>query len=195
MIGEESIPYLGEDDLDRISKLLDAYESGRFNTSVQPTARPRLPPLETKVGRATTDIPAMGQAFGSGSFSNTLEGFPGSGLVDIYYLDWLGTFAMLAGPETGITVWNIYPTKILKDDWVILCREPVSGQYFVASTYAHIAGSTSGSTGSGNSVQVITDAHCDSGGLWVTSGLLRGTVNIGGTSYPVSFTIGGASGG
>lgn len=192
MAGDDDIPFLDDGDLDRISKLLDAFESGRLNPSVPtPSKRPPGAPIETRLGQASSDIPALsyGTTGGADSWGGTYRAIPGGGFVTPYYLDTDDTPQPLVPTgEPDYTVYNLFPVKFYQGDWVLLIRDPISGQYFVVAVGPHLISSSASGGGGGNGVGVVTEVDCFNG-LHVVNQLLTGFVNIGGTQYPVTFNL------
>jgi hypothetical protein len=205
-MSDENVPYIGEEDLDRISDLLEAWESGRLNPTVIPPPRPLdQPPIETRLAQALTDVPAL--HYGSVSTSSGTKGnqpIPGAGMAEIWIMDFVALD--LTDTTFSLPVYNLFPIKVYAGDWIVLCRDPGSGQYFCvfpglghasSASSASASASASGGSGSGNGVTVVTDVTCGGsgsanagGGLHVTDGILTGSVNINGTNYPVTFHLG-----
>ena len=110
----------------RLKRMLDAFENGRLDNVFAPVPRATIVPLWTSIGKTTEVVSA---AAGS---------LPGSGTVDRWHLDPVG----LSLTNTGVSVEAYNPTgsTIASGSWVLLYRDPLSGQW-ICEPYASASGS------------------------------------------------------
>ena len=149
------------DQVERLGRLLAAWEAGRFNTSPVPVPTNLGQAIPIYLGNVSTDISAM-------SSDN-----PGSGSVDLVMMDPDGLF--LAPTGQNITVFNIFEFVVQAGDWIILVRDPGSGQYFVVypglippNMYSgYLTSSDDDDSGSGGTSYDVTlyNGHAEISGL------------------------------
>lgn len=193
----------GEADVERIRRLLDAWEQGRFNT-VQPLRQENYGPNWTRIGYAPGPIGAR-----SGLT-------PGSGTVQLYQLD---SNNKLADTTLTTIAFNIWDIGIPAGSFVGLWRDPWTGADIIivllststqsnTTAYASFAftgsaditwsGASSGSV-TGSSTLTSGSLIVGNGGSSITTGNLTGDISTsGGTATTVGkiqgTTVTGTSG-
>ncbi|WP_425399665.1 hypothetical protein [Aeoliella sp.] len=111
-----NVNFLKPKDVARIKKLLGDYEGGKFNPPPTPTARDAGGPIETYIGRITSEVSAIDGTT------------PGDGIALIYTLD---TDGDLDAGTYPINVYQFGTDTIAVDEYVNLIREPISGTYWI----------------------------------------------------------------
>lgn len=120
---------LTDRDVERIRKLLNAYEQGRFNQKPTPLRSPTGVAVDCYIAVTEEAVPANG-----------------SGSASLHTVEDDGT---TTDRNFTITIWNLTENIIPAHELVYLIREPFSGRYVAIYDAATSGGSGSGEEGSG----------------------------------------------
>lgn len=145
---------ISENDIGRLKRLLDAFESGRFNQTKQPLRTPVNSPLETYLAKTAEEITKLSTADVAGSGSCLLCSLTSSGAISASTLT--------------VTVWNISKNNLADASYVYLTRDPIGGKWLAhalpasSSDYTEtevVTGSSWSSTGCELTVTTATIRH------------------------------------
>ncbi len=127
--------------VERLKKLLTAWETGRLNQT-----QPQMPvsagePVVIYLGQTTEDIDAL------------TGDTPGSGSVELYSIDDGGD---LADMDLEDTAYNLFAADIPDDSTVAMVREPISGNLVIVATSDNLFPLTVETTNNGTGDSTVT---------------------------------------